>query len=65
VIDVKATGLCRSDWHGWKGHDTDIRLPHVPGPRISGAWSKSSKSIAFMSNRSPAVAGAFDLKFPA
>jgi D-arabinose 1-dehydrogenase-like Zn-dependent alcohol dehydrogenase len=27
VIDVKATGLCRSDWHGWKGHDTDIRLP--------------------------------------
>ncbi|BCM86947.1 zinc-dependent alcohol dehydrogenase family protein [Methylobacterium indicum] len=36
VIDVKATGLCRSDWHGWKGHDTDIRLPHVPGHEFAG-----------------------------
>ncbi|TIW76390.1 MAG: alcohol dehydrogenase, partial [Mesorhizobium sp.] len=21
VIKVEATGLCRSDWHGWMGHD--------------------------------------------
>ena len=21
VIQVKATGLCRSDWHGWQGHE--------------------------------------------
>ncbi|MSY26971.1 MAG: alcohol dehydrogenase, partial [Actinobacteria bacterium] len=20
VIKVEATGLCRSDWHGWMGH---------------------------------------------
>ncbi len=24
VIRVEATGLCRSDWHGWRGHDPDI-----------------------------------------
>jgi alcohol dehydrogenase len=36
VIDVKAAGLCRSDWHGWKGHDPDIHLPHVPGHEFAG-----------------------------
>ncbi|OLP61667.1 alcohol dehydrogenase [Xaviernesmea oryzae] len=36
VIEVKATGLCRSDWHGWMGHDPDIRLPHVPGHEFAG-----------------------------
>ncbi|MFQ5420226.1 MAG: zinc-dependent alcohol dehydrogenase family protein, partial [Anaerolineae bacterium] len=36
VIQVKATGLCRSDWHGWMGHDPDITLPHVPGHELAG-----------------------------
>ena len=36
VIKVNATGLCRSDWHGWMGHDTDIVLPHVPGHELAG-----------------------------
>lgn len=36
VIRVEATGLCRSDWHGWVGHDPDIRLPHVPGHEFAG-----------------------------
>lgn len=36
VIAVKATGLCRSDWHGWMGHDPEIRLPHVPGHELAG-----------------------------
>jgi alcohol dehydrogenase len=36
VIRVKATGLCRSDWHGWMGHDADISLPHVPGHELAG-----------------------------
>jgi alcohol dehydrogenase len=39
VIEVKATGLCRSDWHGWKGHDPDISLPHVPGHEFAGLIS--------------------------
>jgi D-arabinose 1-dehydrogenase-like Zn-dependent alcohol dehydrogenase len=36
VIRVMATGLCRSDWHGWMGHDDGIRLPHVPGHELAG-----------------------------
>ncbi|HLS25695.1 MAG TPA: alcohol dehydrogenase, partial [Beutenbergiaceae bacterium] len=27
VVQVEATGLCRSDWHGWAGHDPSIALP--------------------------------------
>ncbi len=37
VIRVEATGLCRSDWHGWMGRDPDLRsLPHVPGHEFAG-----------------------------
>ncbi|SDQ06162.1 alcohol dehydrogenase [Microbacterium sp. cf332] len=35
VVSVRATGLCRSDWHAWAGHD-DILLPHTPGHEFSG-----------------------------
>lgn len=36
VVEVVATGLCRSDWHGWQGHDHSIVLPHVPGHELAG-----------------------------
>jgi D-arabinose 1-dehydrogenase-like Zn-dependent alcohol dehydrogenase len=36
VVRVEATGLCRSDWHGWMGHDSGIALPHVPGHELAG-----------------------------
>jgi alcohol dehydrogenase len=36
VVRVDATGLCRSDWHGWAGHDRSIPLPHVPGHELAG-----------------------------
>lgn len=36
VVRVEATGLCRSDWHGWQGHDPDIVVPHVPGHELAG-----------------------------
>ncbi|MFE7571242.1 zinc-dependent alcohol dehydrogenase family protein [Streptomyces sp. NPDC057539] len=36
VVRVGATGLCRSDWHGWMGHDAGITLPHVPGHELAG-----------------------------
>ena len=36
VVQVMASGVCRSDWHGWMGHDTDIELPHVPGHELAG-----------------------------
>lgn len=37
IIAVEATGLCRSDWHGWVGHDPGIAVPHVPGHELAGA----------------------------
>jgi len=36
VVAVEASGVCRSDWHGWQGHDADIVLPHVPGHELAG-----------------------------
>lgn len=36
IVQVEATGICRSDWHGWMGHDPDITLPHVPGHELAG-----------------------------
>ncbi|MDQ6846368.1 MAG: zinc-dependent alcohol dehydrogenase family protein [Candidatus Dormibacteraeota bacterium] len=35
VIEVRATGLCRSDWHAWRGHET-VALPHIPGHELAG-----------------------------
>jgi alcohol dehydrogenase len=45
VIQVKATGLCRSDWHGWMGHDPDIKLPHVPGHELAGVIEAVGKDV--------------------
>jgi len=36
MVRVAATGVCRSDWHAWQGHDDDVRLPHVPGHELAG-----------------------------
>ena len=35
VVAVRATGVCRSDWHAWRGHDP-VSLPHVPGHEYAG-----------------------------
>jgi alcohol dehydrogenase len=45
VIKVEATGLCRSDWHGWMGHDPDIVLPHVPGHELAGTVLSTGKQV--------------------
>ena len=36
IVAVKACGVCRSDWHGWKGSDPDVVAPHVPGHEFAG-----------------------------
>ena len=36
VVEVRACGVCRSDWHAWKGTDPDITAPHVPGHEFAG-----------------------------
>lgn len=39
VLEVKANGICRSDWHAWIGHDPNVVLPHVPGHEMAGVVS--------------------------
>ena len=45
VLEVKACGICRSDWHGWMGNDPDITLPHVPGHELAGIVSAVGTSV--------------------
>lgn len=45
VLKVEATGLCRSDWHGWQGHDPDIVLPHVPGHELAGTIAAVGEGV--------------------
>lgn len=45
VVRVEATGLCRSDWHGWVGHDPDIVLPHVPGHELAGVVEEIGPAV--------------------
>jgi len=45
VVKVNATGLCRSDWHAWMGHDKDIKLPHVPGHELAGIIEAIGKDV--------------------
>ena len=45
VIRVAATGLCRSDWHGWMGHDPGIALPHVPGHELAGVIEAAGPAV--------------------
>ncbi|MBL8265675.1 zinc-dependent alcohol dehydrogenase family protein [Steroidobacter sp.] len=45
VIKVEASGICRSDWHGWMGHDADIKLPHVPGHELAGVVTAVGASV--------------------
>lgn len=46
VIEVKANGVCRSDWHGWVGHDGAIStFPHVPGHECAGTIVAVGKDV--------------------
>lgn len=45
VVRVAATGVCRSDWHGWQGHDGGITLPHVPGHELAGTIAQVGPAV--------------------
>ena len=45
VVRVVATGMCRSDWHGWAGHD-EISFPHVPGHELAGEVVEVGAGVA-------------------
>ncbi|CAN7174736.1 zinc-dependent alcohol dehydrogenase family protein [Knoellia sp. LjRoot47] len=44
VIAVGATGVCRSDWHAWKGHDP-VDLPHIPGHELAGTVAEVGADV--------------------
>jgi alcohol dehydrogenase len=46
VLRVMASGICRSDWHGWQGNDPDITLPHVPGHELAGIVAAVGENIS-------------------
>jgi alcohol dehydrogenase len=45
IVRVHANGICRSDWHGWMGHDSDVKLPHVPGHELAGVVEEVGKLV--------------------
>ncbi len=49
VVKVLASGICRSDWHGWMGHDEDIVLPHVPGHELVGEIVETGSEVKIFS----------------
>ena len=44
VVRVMATGMCRSDWHAWAGHD-EIAFPHVPGHELAGVVTEVGADV--------------------
>ena len=44
VVKVGATGVCRSDWHAWMGHDP-VPLPHVPGHELAGTVVAAGRAV--------------------
>ena len=44
VVAVGATGVCRSDWHAWQGHDP-VALPHVPGHELAGVVAEVGPQV--------------------
>ena len=45
VLEIKANGVCRSDWHGWMGHDPTVNLPHVPGHEMAGVIAELGEGV--------------------
>lgn len=44
VVEVAATGVCRSDWHAWRGHDP-VPLPHIPGHEFAGVVAETGPEV--------------------
>lgn len=45
VISVEACGVCRSDWHAWRGADPDVSAPHVPGHEFAGTVEQIGSEV--------------------
>ncbi|WP_031468103.1 zinc-dependent alcohol dehydrogenase family protein [Sciscionella sediminilitoris] len=44
IVEVTATGVCRSDWHAWRGHDP-VALPHIPGHEFAGVIRETGSGV--------------------
>ncbi len=44
LVRVGATGVCRSDWHAWMGHDP-VDLPHIPGHELAGTVARTGSGV--------------------
>jgi D-arabinose 1-dehydrogenase-like Zn-dependent alcohol dehydrogenase len=44
VVRVMASGVCRSDWHAWAGHE-EIVWPHVPGHELAGVIAEVGDEV--------------------
>jgi alcohol dehydrogenase len=44
VLAVGATGVCRSDWHAWQGHDP-VPLPNIPGHEFAGTVAEVGAGV--------------------
>jgi alcohol dehydrogenase len=44
VVRVGATGVCRSDWHAWQGHEP-VALPHIPGHELAGTVERVGEGV--------------------
>ncbi len=44
VIAVGASGVCRSDWHAWRGHDP-VALPHIGGHEFAGVVAAAGPEV--------------------
>ncbi|GAA1484244.1 alcohol dehydrogenase catalytic domain-containing protein [Brachybacterium fresconis] len=45
VVSVHATGVCRSDWHAWQGHDDSVHPPHIPGHEFAGVVEQLGEEV--------------------
>jgi D-arabinose 1-dehydrogenase-like Zn-dependent alcohol dehydrogenase len=45
VVRVGATGVCRSDWHAWQGHEA-VALPHIPGHELAGTVEQVGDGVS-------------------
>jgi D-arabinose 1-dehydrogenase-like Zn-dependent alcohol dehydrogenase len=44
VVAVAATGVCRSDWHAWQGHEP-VAVPHIPGHELAGRVAEVASAV--------------------
>ena len=45
VLSVQASGVCRSDWHGWMGHTAIFHCHMSPVTNLPGSLRRSDRKL--------------------